>query len=382
MTSALPLAGITVIEVGHSVAAPYAGLVFAELGAEVIKVERPGLGDDARGWGPPFAEGAATLFNALNRNKRSVEVDLKSPDGPEQVRRLAATADVFLQNLRAGQAEELGLGAHALRALNPRLIYASISAFGDAGPLADRPGYDPLVQAFAGIMSVTGEEGRPSVRVGPSIVDMGSGMWVVVGVLAALNRRHATGEGAVIGTSLFETALGWLVYQTPSYAATGRPPRKQGSGTSMIVPYQVFDATDGEVVVAAGNDGLFRKLAAVLGHPEWAEDERYRTNAQRVAHRDELCGLIAAIIKGADSATWVDRLERAGIPCAPVQTLDRVLAHPQTAAVDILRDGPHGAASYVGLPVRFDGARPARSEPVPKLGEANDMLDDGLLGDA
>ena len=374
MTDHLPLAGLTVVELGHSVAAPYAGLVLAELGAEIVKVERPGAGDDARGWGPPFVDGSGTMFGAFNRHKRSVEIDLKTAEGIDQVRALARNADVLIQNLRPGQAEKMGLGPDRLCADNPRLIYASITAYGEEGPLADRPGYDPLMQAFGGIMSVTGEEGRPSIRVGTSVVDMGAGSWVVIGVLAALFRRAQTGQGGVVGTSLYETALGWMLYHLPGFVASGRLPRKNGSGIAMVVPYQVFDTADGEVVIAAGNDNLFRKLAAVLGHPEWADDPRFTTNAGRVENRETLVPAIAALVRLEASDTWFDRLEAAGVPCAPVQTLDRVLSHPQTAALDIVRQDPRTDATYFGLPLRLDGARPGRNDPVPRLGEDNTLL--------
>jgi len=373
MSDQLPLKGITVIELGHSVAAPYTGLIFAELGAEVIKIEKPGGGDDARGWGPPFADGAGTMFNALNRHKRSVTIDLKSADGASQVRKLTDSADIFVQNLRPGQAEEYGLGPAQLQASNPRLIYASVTAYGDEGPLADRPGYDPLMQAFGGIMSVTGEEGRPSVRVGTSIVDMATGMWVVVGALAALNTRTRTGKGAVIGTSLYETALGWMAYHAPSYSVSKELPKKHGSGIFTVAPYQAFNASDGEIIVAAGNDNLFRKLSDALGHPEWREDPRYKTNRDRVANRGVLCGAIAKIMADQATSYWMEKLEAVGVPCAPVQTMDRVMIHPQTLALDILRPGGSGA-TYFGLPLRIDGKRPDRNDPTPQLGADNALL--------
>jgi crotonobetainyl-CoA:carnitine CoA-transferase CaiB-like acyl-CoA transferase len=373
MSNVLPLQGITVVELGHSVAAPYTGLIFAELGADVIKIEKPGGGDDARGWGPPFAEGAGTMFNALNRHKKSVTIDLKSPDGVAQVRKLTDKADIFVQNLRPGQAEDYGIGPAHLQATNPRLIYASVTAYGDEGPLADRPGYDPLMQAFGGIMSVTGEQGRPSVRVGTSIVDMATGMWVVVGALAALNTRAQTGKGSVIGTSLYETALGWMAYHAPSYAVSKELPKKHGSGIFTVAPYQAFNATDGEIIVAAGNDNLFRKFCGVIGRPAWPEDPRFKTNRDRVTNRVVLCSDIEKIIGAQSTTYWMEKLEAAGVPCAPVQTMDRVMTHPQTLALDILRQGGEGA-TYFGLPLRIDGARPGRNDPTPQLGADNALL--------
>ncbi len=254
---ALPLAENRVIEIGHSVAAPYGALILAELGAEVIKVERPGAGDDARAWGPPFIDGMSAVFHALNRLKRSVVLDLKSAAGVATLKRLARVSDVVIQNQKPGLAEALGVGADALTTENPRLIYASIHAFGRRGPLKDRPGYDPLMQAFGGLMSVTGHPGAPAVRTGTSIIDMGTGMWVAMAILTALLRRGETGEGGVIDTSLYETALGWMAYFLPIWTFSGTAPGKAGSGTVMISPYQAFPTSDGEVVIGAGNVSRF-----------------------------------------------------------------------------------------------------------------------------
>jgi len=364
-----------VIELGHSVAAPYAGLVLAELGAEVVKVERPGKGDDARGWGPPFHDDAATIFHSLNRNKRSIVVDLQNDAERARLKRLIVDdADVLIQNLRPAQADKLGLDAASLLAANPRLIYATIGAFGRAGPLAARPGYDPLMQAFGGLMSVTGEEGRPPVRVGTSIIDMGAGMWVVVGVLAALLRRAQTGRGGEVDTSLFETALGWMLYHVTSHSLTGALPRPQGSGSAFLAPYGAYKTQDGDVVIAAGNDSLFRKTVAALGCPELADDPRFVTNADRVRNKDVLDALITGIVSRQISQHWVDRLEEAGVPCAPSQTVAQVVAHPQTVALDILRRSGDGALGFVGLPLSFDGLRPDRNEAVPALGQDTETV--------
>lgn len=371
----LPLDGIRVIEIGHSVAAPYAALVLAELGAEVVKIERPGSGDDARAWGDPV-EGASPTFHALNRLKRSVTLDLKSEEGREALRRLAAVSDVVIQNQKPGLAAQLGFDAAALRALNPRLIYANIHAFGDRGPLAGKPGYDPLMQAFGGLMSVTGHPGQPSVRVGPSIIDCGTGMWVVIGVLAALLRRAETGEGATVDTALFETALGWMVYFLPILSATGRAPGKAGSGTVMICPYQIFQCADGELMIAAGNDTLFAKLCRVLGHPEWAEDARFLHNPERVQNRRVLIPLIEGQTAARTVGDLAVALDAAGVPHAPVQDMGQVAAHPQTEAIGIRRSA--AGFDFFGLPLRLDGERPGRNAPAPALGEANGWLADML----
>lgn len=378
--SSLPLAGIRVIELGHSVAAPYAGLVLAELGAEVVKVEKPGKGDDARGWGPPFiGEGSgrvSTTFLGLNRNKASMVIDLRSDAEREKLRQLAAEADVVIQNLKPGHATELGLGPEELCKRNPGLIYSSIWAFGSKGPMSSLPGYDPLMQAFGGPMSVTGENGAPPVRSGTSMIDMGAGMWIVIGVLSALLRRGKTGKGARVDTSLYETALAWMVYHLPGYAATGESPGRHGSGVAMIVPYQVFRGSDGDIVVGAGNDNLYAKLCKLLGHPEWIEDARFKTNGDRVLNRAAICGLIQTEFSKRTVAEWEKALRGVDIPCAPVQDTGQVARHPQTEALGILRKGANGL-SYFGLPLLFDGERPSRNADAPPHGNATAMLTAG-----
>jgi crotonobetainyl-CoA:carnitine CoA-transferase CaiB-like acyl-CoA transferase len=371
---ALPLSGIRVVELGSNVAAPYAGLVLAELGADVIKVERAGKGDDARGWGPPFHDGVGTIFRALNRNKRSVAVDLGNAEELARLRKLLVDeTDVLIQNMRPGQIEKLGLGADALLAENPRLIHATIGAFGKTGPLSQRPGYDPLMQAFGGIMSVTGEtaEGRPPVRVGTSLVDMGSGMWVVIGVLSALLRRAQTGKGGVVGASLFETALGWMFYHATAQSATGEDPKPQGTGSPYIVPYGAYRTADSMLIVTAGNNALLEKLLAVVGHPEWLADPRFATNGERVRNRAAFDALLNAALSARTTAEWIPLIEAAGVPCAPIQTMGQVMGHPQTQALDIIRYSADGMLAHFGLPLSFDGVRPGRNEPVPDLGADN-----------
>lgn len=377
MTDNLPLADIRVIEIGHSVAAPYAALVLAELGAEVVKIERPGAGDDARTWGAAV-EGASPVFHAFNRLKRSVTLDLKAPDDLATLKRLARVSDVVIQNQKPSLADRLGFGGEALRAENPRLIYANIHAFGTAGPLKDKPGYDPLMQAFGGLMSVTGEPGRPSIRVGPSIIDMGTGFWVVIGVLSALLRRAETGEGAEVDTSLFETALGWMVFFLPILTATGKAPGKAGSGTVMICPYQIFQCADGELMIAAGNNSLFARLAGVLGHPEWADDSRFTENHDRVAHRHILVPLIEGQTVQRNRHELAEALDAVGVPQALVQDTAEMLAHPQTQATGMLRNTD--PLRFFGLPFSLNGYRPDREGPAPSLGEANDWLADALAG--
>ncbi|AKQ54109.1 CaiB/BaiF CoA transferase family protein [Bordetella hinzii] len=366
---ARPFEGMVVVELGHSVAAPFAGQIFGELGATVIKVEKQD-GDAARAWGPPFQEGAATLFQALNRNKQSVVCDLRDAAQTEALRQLIAErADVVLQNLRPGQVDALGLGGAALLALKPSLVYCNMGAFGGVGPLRQHPGYDPLMQAFGGIMSTTGEAGRPSVRVGASIVDMGTGMWAVIGVLAALLQRQASGRGRIVDVSLFETATTWVSLIAAQVLVSGEAPPRYGSGTASIVPYKGYATADGEIVVAAGNDGLFRSLAKVVGHPEWAQDPRYADNPSRVANQAELYGALDAIFARQPTAYWLERLEAAGLPCSPVNDMNQMLAHPQTQALGLVQRVPGTGMDFIGLPLSFDGQRPRPRSRPPMLGE-------------
>jgi crotonobetainyl-CoA:carnitine CoA-transferase CaiB-like acyl-CoA transferase len=366
--SGLPLAGLHVVEFGHSVAAPYAAQILADLGADVLKVEKPD-GDDARHWGPPFLDGTAATFQALNRNKRSVVANLRDVAQRDALRaHIVAHADVVLQNLRPGQADALGLGATELRQLQPRLVYCNLGAFGARGPLADRPGYDPLMQAFGGIMSVVGEAGRPAVRVGPSIIDCGTAMWAALGIVSALLRRRDTGVGAVVDVSLFETAAGWMSTHVAQFGGSGTLPQKAGSGQIGIVPYRAYATRDGELVVAAGNDGLFARLCGVLGHPEWVTDARFVSNPLRVRNAEALYALIEPCLLTRTSADWTEALEAAGVPCAPVQNVQQMLAHPQTQALGIAQPLPGGSAPLIGLPISFDGVRPGARSGAPALG--------------
>lgn len=369
-----PLAGLVVIELGHSVAAPFAGQILADLGAEVIKVEKA-EGDDARHWGPPFWEGASASFQPLNRNKQSVVCDLRDTAKLAALKRLIHDrADMVLQNLRPGQVEKLGLDGASLVADKPELIYCNVGAFGSKGPLKDRPGYDPLMQAFGGIMSTTGEEGRPPVRVGPSIVDLGTGMWAVIGMLTALNRRRDSGRGGVIDVSLFETAAGWMSLLAANYQASGELPKRLGSGAIGIAPYRAYATKDSDLVVAAGSDTLFRKLAQVLGHPQWADDPRYASNPKRVANQNTLYPLIEAEMQKCSNAEWIALLERAGIPCAPVQNVAEMIAHEQTRALGLVQEVPDSAMKFIGLPLSFDGQRPAIRSRPPTLGEHTQQI--------
>jgi crotonobetainyl-CoA:carnitine CoA-transferase CaiB-like acyl-CoA transferase len=373
MSSTRPLAGLVVIEIGHSIAAPYAGMILGELGAEVIKVENPKGGDACRGWGPPFLEGAATCFHAVNRAKAGITIDLADRQDAARLRALILErADVVIHNLKSGALDRYGLGAAELVAAKPALVCCNLGAFGATGPLRERPGYDPMMQAYSGLMSLLGEDGRPPVRVPASIVDMGAGMWSVIGILAALQERGRTGRGGIVDTSLYETGLAWMSIYLAGFLANREIPARHGSGVDMIVPYQAFAASDGDMMVSAGNDNLFRRLCAVLDRQDLAEDPRFRGNQDRVVHRQELVPLLAAIFATRKRADWAELLEAAGIPNGPINTLDQVVADAQTRALGIIQTKPGSKLGLVGLPLSFDGIRPAFVKAAPALGEDND----------
>jgi crotonobetainyl-CoA:carnitine CoA-transferase CaiB-like acyl-CoA transferase len=375
MPSTKPLAGLKVLEIGHSIAAPYAGMILAELGADVIKLENPGAGDYARGWGPPFVDGTSTVFHSMNRSKRGIAADLSDPATLAKVRALIlAEMDVVLHNLKPGALEKLGLSADALIAEKPSLIFCNIGAFGHKGPLSALPGYDPLMQAFGGLMSMLGEDGRPPVRVPVSIMDLATGMWTVIGILAAHAERARTGRGGIVDTSLYETSCAWMAIPLADYIASQVLPKRTGSGVGMIVPYQAFPCSDGHLMIASGNDNLFRKLCAVIGQPALADDPRFTKNAGRVEHRETLIPLLSEALATQTRAHWQERLEAVGVPCGPVQTLDQVVAHPQTEALGILQTLPGGTLQTIGLPLSLDGQRPAYEAGAPALGEHTDAI--------
>jgi crotonobetainyl-CoA:carnitine CoA-transferase CaiB-like acyl-CoA transferase len=370
MSSPHPLSGLAVIEIGHSIAAPYAGMILGELGAEVIKVENPKGGDACRGWGPPFAEGAATCFHAVNRGKQGITCDLANPEDAARLKALILErADVVIHNLKFGALDKYGLGPAALVAAKPSLVCCNLNAFGAVGPLRERPGYDPMMQAYSGLMSLLGEDGRPPVRVSASIIDMGTANWAVVGILAALRERDSTGVGGIVDTSLYETSLALMSILLADHLTTGEVPARHGSGVPMIVPYQAFEAADGYMMVAAGNDNLFRRLAAALDRPSLAEDPRFATNGSRVVNRKELVAILADIFKTETRGHWAALLEAQGIPNGPINAMDQVVADAQTTALGQIQSD--GALRLVGLPLSFDGARPEFAKRAPALGEDN-----------
>jgi crotonobetainyl-CoA:carnitine CoA-transferase CaiB-like acyl-CoA transferase len=369
--TALPLEGVRVLDLSRVLAGPYATMVLADLGADVVKVEHPERGDDTRHWGPPFAGGESAYFLSVNRNKRSMGVDLKDPEGLERVKRLAAEADVLIENMRRGALERFGLGYGALKELNPDLIYCSITGFGP-GEDRDRPGYDFLIQARAGIMGITGfPEGEPT-KVGVAIADIVCGLYAATAILAALRRRDASGEGARIEVPLFETTLSWLANRGQEYLVSGEDKGRMGNAHPTIVPYQTFATSDKPIAVAVGNDAQFRRLCETIGRTELAGDERYATNPARVANREELVEILQREFSNRPADEWVEKIREAGVPIGPVNALADVFSDEHVLSSGILRDVDHPAAGMLNMlasPVLIGGERPPIRHPPPTLGQ-------------
>ena len=375
---ALPLDGILVADLTQNVAGPFCTQILGDMGAEVVKIERPGRGDDARAWAPPHWGDESATFMAMNRNKKSLALDLKRDGGLEVLKRLVTHSDVFVQSLRAGVVEALGLDFAGTRQLNPRVVYCSITAFGTRGPLKDLPGYDPLMQAYTGLMSLNGHPGAEPARVGTSIVDMGTGMWAALGIVGALRERDATGRAVEVTTALFDTALMWVSYHAMGYLGSGEVPQAQGSGTQMIAPYQAFPTVDGYAMVGAPSDTMFARLTRALAIPELATDPRFIDNPSRVRHRGALAEAISAITRKLKTSELMERLRSVGVPCAPILTMDAVMQEPQTRESGVLVSAPHPRLSdyrSIGLPIQWNGARPSVRRVPPRLGEhSEDVL--------
>lgn len=370
------LQGVRVLDLSRVLAGPYCTQLLADLGADVVKVESP-KGDDTRTWGPPWLGDVSGYYLSVNRGKRSLAVDLKDPRGAELVRRLAAGADLVVENFKVGDLTRFGLDYEAVATANPRAVYVSITGFGQTGPRANEPGYDAALQALTGVMAMTGEEGRPPVKLPVAYIDVLTGLHAAVGALAALRRAAATGQGARLDVSLFDVALASAVNQAQGVLLTGEAPRRLGSGHPSIVPYQSFEAADGALVLAVGNDGQFSRLCGVLGVPAMAADERYATNAARVAHRDEVVGTVARLVAGWKRDDLVAACTAAGVPATPVLTLPEAFADPQAAARGSVVRGTQADGSPVPMvasPLWFArglggadlGLRPQEGEaPVP-----------------
>lgn len=366
-----PLAGVRVIEVGQALAGPLAGVILSDMGADVIKVEKPDGGDDARLWGPPFVEGDSVSFHANNRGKRSVTLDIKSLADVQRLKDLVRDADILIQNLRPGIVDELGIGAEAMRAVNPRLIYCSIWSFGNKGPLQYAPAFDPLLQCFGAMVTLTGRKDDPPTFAGAAINDITTGMWCVIGALAALKQRETTGQGCTVDASLLESAVALIQTAMNAYQATGRLPVRSGTASNTLVPYQIFETADRPICIAAGNDRLFVKLARAMGHPEWCDDPRMSDGRKRAANRDAVVDAMQPVLRSRGRQDWLGIIGEAGVPCAPVNDVAELADSEQLAAMELLQTLPGSGMRVVGLPISFDGVRPVPRADSPKLGAHN-----------
>lgn len=376
---------LTVLDLTRILSGPFATMTLADLGANVIKIEQPGTGDDTRHWGPPFQADQAAYFLAVNRNKRSLAIDLKSPEGRSIVLKLAAKADVVVENFRPGTAERLGFGYDDLSGANPGLVYASISGYGQTGPEAKRAGYDAIAQARSGIMSVTGEADGPPVRVGVSSADLAAGMWATIGILAALHERQRTGRGQWVDISLLDGSVAWLTYVSSGYFASGEVPQRYGSAHPTIAPYQAFASADGYIMIAVGNDGLWRRFTTAIGHEELTNDDRFATNESRVGNRAVLIPLLAQILLTRTTGEWIGALNEAGVPAGPIQTVDQALADPQVVARGMITEMQHptaGTVKAVNCPIRLSRTPVSTTSAPPLLGQHTDEILTGLGLDA
>jgi len=378
-----PLAGFRVLDLSRVLAGPFCTMLLGDLGAEVIKVERPGTGDDTRAWGPPFVSGESAYYLCANRNKKSLTVNLKSAAGQEIIRRLARVSDVLVENFKVGELAQLGLGYDHLKALNPGLVYCSITGYGQTGPDSDLPGYDFIIQGRGGVMSITGEPAGEPMKVGVAIADITAGLFAANAIQAALLARVRTGRGQAIDIALLDTQVAWLANVASNYLVSGQRPGRFGNAHPTIVPYQSFPAREGFFCLAVGNDGQWQKLCRLLGRSELAVDPRFATNPARVQHRDVLIPMLQEVFVTQDSAFWLREIAAAGIPCGPVQTIDHVFADPQVLARDMVWTVPHPAVGEVrltGSPLKLSETPVAYRTHPPLLGEHTDEVLTALLG--
>jgi crotonobetainyl-CoA:carnitine CoA-transferase CaiB-like acyl-CoA transferase len=378
-----PLAGLRVLDLSRVLAGPFCSMLLGDLGADVLKVEQPGVGDETRTWGPPFARGESAYFLAINRNKRSLTLNLKDARGLALLKRLAQGSDVLIQNFRPGTAARLGLGYAEAARLNGRLIYASLTAYGSTGPGAAKPGYDFIAQGVGGLMSITGWPDGPPTKVGVAVVDVAAGLLLTGCVPAALHRRERTGRGEEVETSLLQAAVALLINAASNYLVSGETPGRWGNAHPNIVPYQTFATADGHLNVAVANDNLWRSFCQVLGEPAWAEDPDYATNADRVRNRERLVALLAGRFAAQPTAVWLGRLEAAGLPCGPVNTVAEVLADPAVQHLKMVQEVEHptlGPIRLLGIPFTVAGSPPEIRRPPPRLGEHTEEVLGEVLG--
>jgi len=373
-----PLDGVRVLDLTRVLAGPYCTMFLGDLGAEVVKVEQPGVGDDTRGWGPPFAGGESTYFLCVNRNKKSITLDLKSTEGIQLLKKLAACTDVLIENFRPGNMERLGLGEEVLRAVNPRLIYASLSGFGADGPMREVPGYDLIIQAWGGLMSITGMPDGEPTKVGVAIVDLVAGLMLGKSIAAALFAREKLGVGQKIDTSLLEAEVACLVNTGSNYLVEGKVPGRWGNAHPTIVPYQSFKTADGFLVIGVASEGIWQRFCPAIGKAELADDSRFARNADRVANRGALITILSEMFLSRATDTWLSLLNEAQVPCAPIQTIDKVFASSQVRHRDMLVEIVHptaGSVRMAGIPVKFSVTPPSVRLPPPLLGEhSGDVL--------
>ena len=378
-----PLAGFRILDLSRVLAGPFCTMLLGDLGAEVIKIERPGTGDDTRAWGPPFVSGESAYYLCANRNKKSLTVNLKAAAGQEIIRRLARVSDVLVENFKVGELAQLGLGYDHLKALNPGLVYCSITGYGQTGPDSGLPGYDFIIQGRGGVMSITGEPTGEPMKVGVAIADITAGLFAANAIQAALLARVRTGRGQAIDIALLDTQVAWLANVASNYLVSGQRPGRFGNAHPTIVPYQSFHAREGFFCLAVGNDGQWQKLCRLLGRSELAVDPRFATNPARVQHRDVLIPMLQEVFVTQDSAFWLREIAAAGIPCGPVQTIDHVFADPQVLARHMVWTVPHPAVGEVrltGSPLKLSETPVAYRTHPPLLGEHTDEVLTSLLG--
>jgi crotonobetainyl-CoA:carnitine CoA-transferase CaiB-like acyl-CoA transferase len=372
-----PLEGVRVVDLTRILAGPYCTQALADAGAEVVKVEEPGRGDDTRGWGPPFVDGESAYFLAVNRGKRSLTLNLKEPRGRDLLWRLLGTADVVVENFRPGALGRMGFAFDEVHRRLPRIVYASVSGYGPDGPWGGRPGYDAVVQGEGGLMSLTGAPDGVPYKVGASLVDVIAGMTAVQGILLALLRRATTGRGGRVDVSLLESLLATLSYHNSTYLLAGQEPTRLGNRHPNLAPYETFEAADGYVTVGVGSEALWRSFCAAIDRPALAEDPRFATNRQRVTSYGELRATLEPVFRGRTVAAWLDALERAGIPAGRVRSVAEALDNPQVSARGLLLELQHprlGRGRYVGSPIHLDGAGRGSLLPPPLLGQHTDQV--------
>jgi len=377
-----PLKGIRVLDLTRVLAGPYATMLLSDLGAEVIKIEQPGVGDEARNFGP-FKNDFSLYFMSVNRGKKSLPLNLKAPQGVEIFLKLVKQCDILVENFRPGAMKKLGLDYESLKADHPSLIYAACSGFGQTGPYAQRRAYDMIIQGMGGIISITGEPGRPPVRVGTSISDLTAAMFTTIGILSALHHRHQTGEGQFVDVAMLDSMVAILENAIVRYFATNEPPQPLGSRHPAITPFEAFESADGHIIIALGNDALWAKFCEHVNRPDLITDERFRTNALRTANHEQLFSIIAGIMRQRTTEMWIEALDAIGVPCGPINTIDKVVNHPQVLAREMIAKVEHeitGSVEVPGIPIKLSKTPGRIDAPAPSLGEHTMEILMGLLG--